>query len=170
MFEAKSKIKVKLKPVSNFLIDRVIGGRPVIMPPTYEAKTVAGDTEVHAYTAEMPKNEAEQEAWDTYVLTRTRAEQKFVMTFMRVLVMEGTLPEFKSKDYQEWESLQKTIGLELPEEGLARWFAYFTEKVIDSEEIPEFIAAVLAESGVSREVVNQLKASFRNSPKPPPAE
>jgi len=161
-FEASTGIVVKIKPVSRFLIDSLIASKPQFTPPTYEVTTAAGNVEVHYHDDKSIETASEEEKkiYTDALLFQKQADTEYNKNFFNLMMLYGA--DLKLPEDDRWMRKQKKLGIRIPEDEDDLFLHYITTEIFSLEEdATDFVAAVLAASGASKEAAEQLQKSFR---------
>lgn len=126
---------VRLRPVSAQTINElrislrrkaILAGSP-IEPPTYEAKTVTGETERHPHDETTLETDEDREAWRLHqeALAQLEAETNEALT--RYMLAEGVICDDPP---EEWAEKRVWLGLEVPESRLDQRMLYIQQEIL----------------------------------------
>lgn len=168
MFTSSNGTKVRLLPVSRFLIDGIHGRqyreRLSLKPPEVEIETVGGK-ELVLVTDSMVASlsDDKRKEYEAYVSAKNEMEKRHNEELTELLFVEGTdidVPSFDSA----WAKRMKHYGIDVSEDDIPRKMQYILNTVLVTEiDVVELFTSILENSGTKREVVENIRQSFRDA-------
>lgn len=134
-------------------------GEPV--KPTYTIPTDDGGEEIHEHDEETIKdNPAAQRAWDEWQTCLSKTSEYVNTKLLDFVLLTGTdalLPEDES-----WIETQQFLGIEVPEQSMARRAHYIKTEVLRTvNDINGIQSAITAISGINQEALAAARATFQ---------
>lgn len=163
-FTTSTGFKLKLKPVSPYLIQKVQQSLSEPEPPTYEVVTAVGVKEVHKHDSVSIQTASDEDKllWVKYLMELQRVNAEINDRVMRLIILRGVetdVPEYGWDREQE-----EVLGLKVPKDPSDRKVHYIlTEAISTATDIADLVTAVIALSGISQEAVNAARSSFRRA-------
>lgn len=160
-FVTSTGVELLIHGVPQLLLEKVRSSVKMPDPPTYTAKTVAGDEETHFHDETTLESDEDRKAWSAYLADKASKDAELRERMVRVILMRGTdvtLPEDES-----WKDLQRFIGVEVPDDPLELKYHYIqTEAVGGAQDLALIMEKVMEKTGIPEEALAEAKASFRN--------
>jgi len=163
IFVTSTGVEITLKNISPALMAMVRTSVEFPKRPTYEAKTVAGDIEVHEHDETTLETDEDREAWDRYLVEFMQAEQERALRVGNALFKRGI--DYEALELPEddrWIKEQKELGVKVPKDPLERkrhWLE--TEAFTTEDDIRQLSLRLMALSGTPEEVIAAVERSFR---------
>ena len=163
IFVTSTGVEITLKSISPVLMAKVRTSVEFPKRPTYEAKTITGDIEVHEHDETTLETDGDREAWQRYLVEFMQAEQEQARRVGNALFKRGIDYEvLELPEDDRWIKEQKELGVKVPKDPLERkrhWLE--TEAFTTEVEIQRLSLRLMAMSGVSEEVLEAAERSFR---------
>jgi len=154
--------KLKIKSIPPHLMDKA--SKSIEWPeiPMYETETAGGEIEYHPHDETTLETPEDKKAWADYQTALEKAQDDENERMMKVILLKGIDIELKGKKFEDWKEEQEYLGIELPTSKPALKVHYIETEILgDNEDIIEIMSKVIEASGVSPEVVQDAKESFR---------
>lgn len=159
-FVTSGGVTLTLKAVPPMLVDRVRNSVKPPEPPTYEAKTVAGDVEIHVHDETTLTTDEEKAAWAKYQMDLAAYSSEMSDRMSRVLLHRGI--EFDYDPEGEWADDQRFLDIEIPDDPRDRRLHYLmTEIFLTTDDLTEVLLQILQMTGITEKVMADVRASFR---------
>lgn len=131
--------------------------------PTYTITTADGATEVHEHDETTIQDDPEAKlAWDTWQRMRAECEAYVNAKIMDFFMLRGIKVALPPDD--GWIKQQEYFGIEVPGDPVERRLHYIRTEVLSGPtDIGDIMTQIMALSGTPQEVVEQAKATFRDS-------
>lgn len=154
---------VKIKAVSQHLIQLTYGSIKFPDPPTYEVKLPGGDVQIFPHDEESIRQTPEDAPkWTEYQRQLAEANALQQKKTLELFVLEGTLLELPEDD--SWMKRHKRLGAEIPEDELDRLLYWaFTEVFTTVDDQIALYTGVMRLLGISAEDLASIEASFRGN-------
>jgi len=158
--------EVTLRQVSRFLVDRLQASRKIPEPPTYEVTLVDNTKQVMIHDESTISTPDDKLIWDKYILDRKIEEAEFSQKFYKLMIFEGVdVSEEKLRDDASWIKRQKYLGIDnIPDDEFERKYHYINTEVMKTDsDMIELISTIMTLNGLNREVVDDIRKSFRTT-------
>jgi hypothetical protein len=128
--------------------------------PTYSITTAAGDIELHEHDASTLQTPEDREAWQEYIALDAAFEAELSERMLLCILVDGVvIPD--DVDLTRWESRQRIMHREIPDDFEEKLLAYKRSTVIKSgEDIKDLMRAVMDATGIGQEAIDLAKKSF----------
>lgn len=134
---------------------------PEPQPPTYKVEAVGGVTEEFPHTRETVETTEEKEALLKYEENLNTWMAELSLLTMRMFLTQGVELHLTKKQVEKAKNSLKLLGMNLPtdeqELNLLILEMFVIQKTDDMEKISQ---AILAETGISQEVLETAEATF----------
>lgn len=154
-------IEIKIKPVSQFKLDAIRNSQEEVPVPLYKSVTVTGEEQEIPMDEVIAKNQGRENEWEEYLTKKKTSLTNYSKLFMEFVIWEGVdceIPDLQS----DWEKTNKRFGIKTPTEIVARKIFYIQNELLGTpDDIGELVSVIFTNSGISEEVVDKLKKSFR---------
>jgi len=132
------------------------------LPPTYEVKSLAGNSEIHAHDGTTLETEADRAAWSEFQTKLTTWNDESQRSLMRLILLRGISVELPSDT--DWEKQQEFAGIAIPQDPMEKRMHYLQTEVLGSvADYQAMVVGVMRVSGVPEDLLDQVEASFRRS-------
>lgn len=160
--KTSSGVELKINSISPMLIDRVNQSIPVPPVPTYEAKTITGEVEIHEHDLTTLDTPEAQKEWAEYEKALAERSSLVTQRMLDVFILRGLDIELPEDD--SWAEDQVFLGIDVPTDERALKIHYvLTEVLQTASDLTGLTSAVMAKTGVSPEVLANVEASFRRT-------
>jgi hypothetical protein len=157
-FTSSNGRTVTIRPVSQFKIDTIRGSKKEISVPTYSVTNVAGDVQEFPLDEEIAKSQGREAEWAEYKKANAKNEAAFAKKYFSLLIWDGTDVEISP----EWEEECAFFGT-LPENRIEKKVQYVYDQILMTpEDMNDLMAEILLVSQISKEVVDNLRTTFRS--------
>lgn len=161
-FTTSMGYKIEINPIPPFLMDKATQGVVYPEKPMYEVETAGGEIEYHPHDETTLANDADRAIWDAYQSALTAAQEQENEGMMRIMLLKGIGVEMQGEAFEDWLEEQEFLGIEVPKGKSARKVHYIESEILgNNDDIAEIMTRIVAASGVSQEVVDSAKESFR---------
>lgn len=151
-------VVVTIRPVSQFKLDSMRASKKEIPAPIYSVTTAAGEKQEFPMDEIIAENQGRQEEWKAYLSEKSKAEAVYAKKYFSLLVWDGVDIEPSEK----WLEEAAYFGM-LPENKIERKVQFIYDEVLMTvEDMNDLMAEILLVSQVSKEVVDNLRNSFRS--------
>lgn len=157
---------IRLRPVSQRLIDKAQRSVKIPRPPRYHIVTDVVD-EWHDFDDVSIEGQhstpEDKEAWRQYKLDLAELKSERTERLLRVLFIKGTVREDVAGD--EWEAEQRACGIDdVPSDPIERWYYYLvTELLLTLQDFTGLMLAIIKLSGIDEARLAEAEAIFRRS-------
>lgn len=165
-YESPRGVKIKLKKMNAFIIDRIVESNPVDPVPEYVITTVAGKEERHPLTKEVadnPKTSPEDReayyAWEEKAYGQAAKQNRLVG---RALMLLGT--DVNPNQDESWKKEQAFLGITIPEDE-NELKIHFIETVLlnDPTELMMLIMTIMENTdGIDSSNLSAVRAAFQS--------
>lgn len=156
-FTSSNGRAITIRPVSQFKIDTIRGSKKEVPVPTYTVTNVAGEAQEFPLDEEIAKNQGREAEWAAYKAAYAKNEAAFAKKYFSLLVWDGTDVEIDL----DWEEECRFFGT-LPENRIEKKVQYVYDQILMTpEDMNDLMAEILLVSQISKEVVDNLRATFR---------
>lgn len=163
-YTTSNGVVVEIKSVPPYLLDQLFQQINYPIKPTYSTVTAGGEKEVFEHdetTLETPEDKA---IWAKYQAEQAAAELQENELMMNVMLLKGINVDTENGHYHDWLEEQAFLGIKLPESKPALKVQYIkTEVLANPEDIAQLMTLIMAQSGVSEEVVKSATDSFQSA-------
>ena len=130
--------------------------------PTYEVKSLAGNSEIHAHDETTLETEADRAAWLEYQTKLAAWSDESQRSLMRLILLRGISVELPSDS--DWEKQQAFAGIVVPQDAMEKRMHYLQTEVLGSvADYQMMVVGVMRVSGVPEDLLSQVESSFRRS-------
>src|SRR3990172_472597 len=96
--------------------------------PTYEVKSLAGNSEIHAHDETTLETEADRAAWSEYQAKLAAWSDESQRSLMRLILLRGISVELPSDS--DWEKQQAFAGIVVPQDTMEKRMHYLQTEVL----------------------------------------
>lgn len=130
------------------------------VPPTYEIKTAAGGTEIHAHDSTTVTTEQEKTTYADYLNKLAEWNASYARSMTRVAMSLGLEAELPKTD--AWVTRHKALGFDVPDDPEERRLYYIENEVLGGKQDYEaLMVGVMRASGVAEEALSAAESLFR---------
>lgn len=164
MHTSSTGIKITLRGLPPLVIPRL--NETIVFPdkPTYEVPTEDGHVEVYEHDLESLNTDEDRAAWDKYLEDLEGAEVELTSKVIKVVLLEGIKVQPKGVEFEKWKKRQALMGMPVSDDEEEMLLHYKETRIIGTaEDIREITLIVMELTGVPKEEIDKLVASFSDS-------
>ncbi len=159
-YTTQSGVKFVLKPISRFMLDRLVQSKPKVERPTYEIELPGGAKETHLHDADTLQTPEDKERWAEYMKQFMITELEFTRKYWTFVVNEGI--EVEVPQDGRWLKNLEQYGITVDKTSMhSLKMEYVYSLLTGPEEFNQVVSEVLRISGSDPEAVTLIRESFR---------